>query len=422
MNEGIAIKVEQVSKVFSLRQATTDEQGNVKTEHWALKDVSFEIKKGDSVGIIGPNGSGKSTLLKILAGITKPTSGSVSIRGRVASILDIGAGFHPELSGRENVFLSGQIHGFSKKEITSHFDEIVAFSGIGAFIDEPVKNYSNGMYLRLAFSILAHLEFDVYLFDEVFSVGDAAFGLKINAHFAKLEKRNVTKIFVSHNVKDLQNQNIYMIIQDGMVQSMSNSNKNLTDYLEVNSMDGAEKIVTHSTTITDFSRFELPPHFKLHHVAISQEKQHELVSNLPLDLTFSFSFQEGEHEIVVLITDILGTVILSLTPKTIGVQSSLKPGNHTVSCTLPASIFGFQTYGISLLFFPTSSISIDTAVEGSTELDLTHISSINQQAIKLDHVLKFKTRFSIEQNTIFMNKLNVMGGLIPALNWSLKMN
>lgn len=115
MNEDTAIKVENLSKVFHLRQLQKDEDGNLVREHWALKDISFEIKKGESVGIIGPNGSGKSTLLKILAGVTKPTSGSISIRGKVASILDIGAGFHPELSGRENVFLNGQIHGFSKK-------------------------------------------------------------------------------------------------------------------------------------------------------------------------------------------------------------------------------------------------------------------------------------------------------------------
>ncbi len=179
MKTDIAIQISNVSKVYPLRHPQMDEDGNLVHEHWALKDVSLAIKKGESVGIIGPNGSGKSTLLKILAGVTKPTHGEVKIRGKVASILDIGAGFHPELSGRENVYLNGQIHGFSKKEIASKFDEIVAFSGIEKFIDEPVKNYSNGMYLRLAFSIMAHLDFDVYLLDEVLSVGDAEFREKI---------------------------------------------------------------------------------------------------------------------------------------------------------------------------------------------------------------------------------------------------
>lgn len=206
MNNDIAIKVENLSKVFSLRQPRKDDNGNLSHEYWTLKDLSFEIKKGESIGIIGPNGSGKSTLLKILAGVSKPTSGTVKIRGKVASILDIGAGFHPELSGRENVFLNGQIHGFSKKEIEAKFNEIVTFSGIEKFIDEPVKNYSNGMYLRLAFSIMAHLDFDVYLLDEVLSVGDAEFRERIRDFIAKWAK-NISKTFVivTHDIDSIAN-------------------------------------------------------------------------------------------------------------------------------------------------------------------------------------------------------------------------
>lgn len=199
MNPEVAIQIKNVSKVFSLRQPQKDENGNLVHDHWALKDVSVEIKKGESVGIIGPNGSGKSTLLQILAGIIKPTEGEVQIRGKVASILDIGAGFHPELSGRENVFLNGQIHGFSKKEIQQKYDEIVAFSGIEKFIDEPVKNYSNGMYLRLAFSIMAHLDFDVFLFDEVLSVGDAEFQNKCVEKIKELSNSHRTFVIVYHN-------------------------------------------------------------------------------------------------------------------------------------------------------------------------------------------------------------------------------
>lgn len=199
-----AIEIHHVSKVYPLRHPQMDEEGNLVHEHWALKDVSFEIKKGESVGIIGPNGSGKSTLLKILAGVTKPTHGEVKIRGKVASILDIGAGFHPELSGRENVYLNGQIHGFSKKEIASKFDEIVAFSGIEKFIDEPVKNYSNGMYLRLAFSIMAHLDFDVYLLDEVLSVGDAEFREKVVKLFPTFTRNNKSVLLVTHNLSELE--------------------------------------------------------------------------------------------------------------------------------------------------------------------------------------------------------------------------
>lgn len=204
MQSDIAISVQNLSKKYPLRQAHMNETGNLTRDFCALNNVSFEIRKGESIGIIGQNGSGKSTLLRILAGATKPTSGNVQIKGNVASILDIGAGFHTELSGRENVFMSGQsLLGYSKRDIEIVFDEIVAFSGIGEFIDEPVKNYSNGMYLRLAFSLMAHLDFDVYLFDEVLGVGDAAFREKCLDKIKKLSAQKKTFLLISHNMGEI---------------------------------------------------------------------------------------------------------------------------------------------------------------------------------------------------------------------------
>lgn len=200
MSADVVIRVENLSKKFSLSQPQTDEEGRVVNELWALKDVSFEVRKGESVGIIGHNGSGKSTLLKILAGITKPTTGKVEIHGRVASILDIGAGFDPELSGRENIFISAQtLLGYSRKEIRNRFHEIVSFSGIERFIDEPVKHYSNGMYLRLAFSIMTHLDFDMYLLDEVLGVGDSNFQQKCIRKINELIRLQKTFVVVYHN-------------------------------------------------------------------------------------------------------------------------------------------------------------------------------------------------------------------------------
>jgi lipopolysaccharide transport system ATP-binding protein len=172
---------------------------------WALSDVSFDIKQGDFVSIIGPNGSGKSTLLKILSRLTEPTKGRVEIRGRVGSLLEVGTGFHPELTGRENIYLNAAILGMKKPEIARKFDEIVAFSGVEKFIDTPVKRYSSGMYVRLAFSVAAHLEPDILMIDEVLSVGDASFRNKCAEKMGRVTKEGRTVVFVSHDMTAVAN-------------------------------------------------------------------------------------------------------------------------------------------------------------------------------------------------------------------------
>ena len=167
---------------------------------WALKDVSFEVAPGEMVGIIGKNGAGKSTLLKILSRVTEPTEGSVEIRGRVGSLLEVGTGFHPELTGRENVILSGAILGMRRAELTRKFDEIVAFSEVSEFLDTPVKHYSSGMFVRLAFAVAAHLDPDILLVDEVLAVGDAAFQRKCVGKMLEVGRGGRTVLFVSHNL------------------------------------------------------------------------------------------------------------------------------------------------------------------------------------------------------------------------------
>lgn len=204
------IEVINISKKFSIGQKSSDIRHSIsnflafnhnkKPEIWALKDVSFEVQEGEVFGLIGPNGSGKSTLLKILSRITYPTSGKAILRGRVSSLLEVGTGFHNELTGRENIYLNGSILGMKRAEIRQKFDEIVDFSGIEQFIDTPVKHYSSGMYVRLAFSVAAHLEPEILLVDEVLSVGDLEFRQKSMGKMNEVAKQGRTVIFVSHNL------------------------------------------------------------------------------------------------------------------------------------------------------------------------------------------------------------------------------
>ncbi len=199
---------------------------------WALRDVSFDVRDGEVLGIIGANGAGKSTLLKILSGITEPSSGRAVIHGRVASLLEVGTGFHSELTGRENIYLNGTILGMKKVEIDRKFDEIVAFSGVERFIDTPVKRYSSGMKVRLGFAVAAHLDPEILLIDEVLAVGDASFQRKCIGKMGEVARGGRTVLFVSHNmaaVSILCNRAI--LLRDGMVAQVGEASDVVSDYL-----------------------------------------------------------------------------------------------------------------------------------------------------------------------------------------------
>jgi lipopolysaccharide transport system ATP-binding protein len=204
-------------------------------DFWALKDINFEIKQGDKVGIIGRNGAGKSTLLKILSRITEPTTGKITLNGRVASLLEVGTGFHPELTGRENIYLNGAVLGMSRIEIKKKFDEIVDFSGVEKFIDTPVKRYSSGMYVRLAFSVAAHLEPEILLVDEVLAVGDAEFQKKCLGKMEDVSKEGRTIIFVSHNmgaIRQLCSKGLLLI--NGKIKKTNSVNSMIDEYFNNN--------------------------------------------------------------------------------------------------------------------------------------------------------------------------------------------
>lgn len=206
-----AVSVEHVSKKFrlyhernqSLKSAVMRGRRSVHEDFWALRDVSFEVPEGSTFGLIGSNGSGKSTLLKCLAKIYYPEQGRITSRGRVAALLEVGSGFHPELTGRENIFLNGSILGMSRKEISAKFDSIVDFSGVAEFIDQPVKNYSSGMYVRLGFSVAIHVDPDILVVDEVLAVGDAEFQAKCRDKFTEFRQAGKTVILVSHDMSSV---------------------------------------------------------------------------------------------------------------------------------------------------------------------------------------------------------------------------
>lgn len=212
MSEDVAVRVDHVSKMFRLykernqtiKSAIMRGRTSLHDEFLALNDVSFDVPRGSTFGLIGSNGSGKSTLLKCLARIYYPNSGSIRAFGRVAAMLEVGSGFHSELSGRENVFLNGSILGMTKKELTRKFDEIVEFSGVEQFIDQPVKNYSSGMYVRLGFAIAINVDPDILVVDEVLAVGDAEFQAKCRVKFDDYHKAGKTVILVSHDLESVR--------------------------------------------------------------------------------------------------------------------------------------------------------------------------------------------------------------------------
>lgn len=208
----VAVRVDHVSKRFrlyhernqSLKSTIMRGRRSVHEDFWALNDISFDVPEGSTFGLIGSNGSGKSTLLKCLAKIYYPEKGTITAQGKVAALLEVGSGFHPELSGRENIYLNGSILGMSRKEVTRKFDDIVAFSGVEQFIDQPVKNYSSGMYVRLGFSVAIHVDPDVLVVDEVLAVGDADFQEKCRQKFVEFKRAGKTVILVSHSMGQVE--------------------------------------------------------------------------------------------------------------------------------------------------------------------------------------------------------------------------
>lgn len=424
--DDIAIKVSGLSKSYPLRNERKGSDGESINEIKALSDVSFEVKKGESVGVIGPNGSGKSTLLKILAGVTKPTSGTVEISGKIASILDVGAGFHPELSGRDNVYLNGQIHGFSKSVIRSKFAEIVEFSGIEKFIDEPVKNYSNGMYLRLAFSIMAHLDFDVYLFDEALSVGDAEFSLKSKKKLEAMKMAGKTSITVSHNINDLTLPETFLMLENGTLMENTSNRTFLTGYLENALTRNGVLVSDRHVAITDFSFHPRCHQLRLTRLELTQDSPGNEFSTdkaFKLEIEYEQLQEDSAIDIVIAIHDSTGGVIAKSSPFVSGnFNHNRSKGKYVVTCTFPPMLFNAQVYRLSLSFFQNlTSVLKQAEIKDRSQIVQSVKDGGFGEICSFDKVIAFKPKLSVGSVDCDPSIIiNTQAGFLPSFDWSIE--
>jgi lipopolysaccharide transport system ATP-binding protein len=301
-------------------------------EFWALKDVSFEVKHGEVIGIVGRNGAGKSTLLKILSRITEPTQGQAEMHGRVASLLEVGTGFHPELSGRDNIYLNGAILGMKKAEIRRNFDEIVAFAEVEQFIDTPVKHYSSGMYVRLAFAVAAHLEPEILIVDEVLAVGDHQFQAKCISKMNEVGKSGRTVFFVSHSMSSIQRLcGRVLVLSGGCVLADTDVMSGIAEYL---SSDVANSYSRRPSSV---------------HPSISQADVEVLGENIHLSVRFTSPFQLRPPVLGFVIYDPMGNPVFGTNSR--GGRGGITPestDSGRIEVNIPAGSLRPNQYYVSL--------------------------------------------------------------------------
>ncbi|MDF3056769.1 MAG: tagH 2 [Rariglobus sp.] len=327
-------------------------------DFWALRDVNFEIKRGEVVGIIGRNGAGKSTLLKILSRITEPTTGRITLKGRVASLLEVGTGFHPELTGRDNIFLNGAILGMSRVEIRKKFDEIVAFAEVERFLDTPVKRYSSGMYVRLAFAVAAHLEPEILIVDEVLAVGDAQFQKKCLGKIQSVAQNDGrTVLFVSHQMNAVQRLCTRAIVmQNGMIAADGPAHLIINGYLKQSAPTTASRDLTgndvgrRGTGVARFTHIELRNHEGRSSPEILRGEPVRIsisvhaTKRIP-NATFGFSFVTAD-----------GVEVMGSTATDEGISHELSAGVHQFSCLVEPMILNPGRYYIRAAIFSSSEV------------------------------------------------------------------
>ena len=324
----------------------------------ALDDVSFQVNKGEVVGIIGPNGAGKSTLLKIISKISSPDKGKVEIYGRVASLLEVGTGFHDDLTGLENIYVNGTLLGMSKKEVDTRLNEIVEYAGIAAFLNTPIKKYSTGMKLRLAFAVAAHLDAEILIIDEVLAVGDANFQQKCIKKMSELTKDGRTVLFVSHNMSALKNLcNKAVYLDKGRIVAEGNTAAIIQLYLNENLKAGAELDAAEIRSRADYCTRAAVPTFSLKRVSIS-DSQLEIKRNFDSDEEIKIGLRiETLHpvkdmRVIVSLVDEDNTYLLSTQVSDnagfITDYHLVNPGLYNLSCTIPPNMLGNNEYFITV--------------------------------------------------------------------------
>ena len=324
-----------------------------KQEFWALKDVSFKVDQGEVLGVIGPNGAGKSTLLKVLSRITPPSSGKAILRGRVASLLEVGTGFNPELTGRENIYLNGAILGMTRREIRKKFNEIVDFSGVEQFLDTPVKRYSSGMYVRLAFAVAAHLESEILLIDEVLSVGDAEFQKRSLGKMNEAAKGGRTVLFVSHNLQAIKSLcKRALLLKKGDLNYSGFVNETVEKYINRDFQRNIKK------TWNDMKRAPGNEFIKV--------KSAEILSNTdvnkeiwtvetPLSIIFEFwNLIPAKINLSLVLWSMTGECIFNV----VSDVKKLKKGLYKSTCNIPANLLNDNIYYIQIIFIKDLSIGI----------------------------------------------------------------
>jgi len=346
----------RTKKLFSFPAGQTANRAQPTKEVFqALKDVSFTIEQGGRLGIIGRNGAGKSTLLKILSRITEPSSGRINIRGRMASLLEVGTGFHPELSGRENVFLNGAILGMSRAEIKKKFDEIVDFSDVEKFLDTPVKRYSSGMYVRLAFAVAAHLEPEILVVDEVLAVGDSEFQKKCLGKMKDVsDNGGRTVLFVSHNmtaIKNLCTQAI--LLNKGQIKGMGPVEDVINQYLSEGSIHGMSQLFEDPDTAPGNERV------RVRRIAVSpllQDPSDPITVDTPIDIEFEFWNYVTDKEIN--LSMVLNTIADECVFNVGTEPKYLSRGLHKGVCRIPGNLLNDGMYKISMMIVGERSYSL----------------------------------------------------------------